>query len=81
MLKKQMTEMLVAERRTMSLKAVQVLALDILREELEETLETYIAQHRQQMISAVENLWDKYQVPMQTLEAERRRTEERLVVS
>jgi len=77
-LKKQMAEKLVAERRTLSLEAVQVLALDILREELEETLETYIAQHRQQVISVVENLWDKYQVPMENLEAERRKTEQRL---
>ncbi len=49
----------------------QRLVLNILRSELDETLERYVAAHRQQVVAVVENWWDKYQVPLRTIEVER----------
>jgi type I restriction enzyme M protein len=47
------------------------LALDILRDDLAAQLERYVTAHRQQVIAAVENWWDKYRVTLRAIEAER----------
>ncbi len=45
--------------------------LDILREKLEGHLDSYVAGHRQLVIAAVENWWDKYAVDLQQIEFDR----------
>ncbi len=49
----------------------QRLALDILRDDLAAHLERYVTAHRQQVIAAVENWWDKYRVTLRAIEAGR----------
>ena len=34
-------------------------------------LDAYVTAHRQQIIAALENWWDKYAVPLHQIEAER----------
>lgn len=48
----------------------QRLVLDIFREELMAQLERYIVEHRQWVIAAVENWWDKYKVTLAEIEQE-----------
>jgi len=47
------------------------LVLSILFEKLQSHLETYVSAHRQEVISAVENWWDKYRVTMRDIESRR----------
>jgi type I restriction enzyme M protein len=47
------------------------LALDIMQDDLAAQLERYVTAHRQQVIAAVENWWDKYRVTLRAIEAER----------
>ena len=45
--------------------------LDIARDDLARQLERYVTAHRQAVIAAVENWWDKYKVTAREIEAER----------
>lgn len=58
-------------RKRLSAEQCQRLALDIARDDLAAQLERYVAAHRQQVIVAVENWWDKYRVPLQEIEVKR----------
>ncbi|WP_164103217.1 type I restriction-modification system subunit M [Candidatus Laterigemmans baculatus] len=51
--------------------AAQELALAILRSDLDAILDRYVADHRQQMVAAFENWWDKYRVTLTSIEEER----------
>jgi len=48
-----------------------VLVLDILNEKLSGHLDSYVTAHRQEVITAVENWWDKYRVTLKDIEGER----------
>ena len=45
--------------------------LDITRENIASQLERYIVMHRQLVIAAIENWWDKYNVTLQEIEMTR----------
>jgi len=47
------------------------MVLDILRDDLAAHLERYVGEHRQQVVAAVENWWDKYAVPLRVMSGER----------
>jgi type I restriction enzyme M protein len=51
--------------------AAQDLVLGILRDDLKAQLDRAITAHRQAVVSAVENWWDKYQVTLRDIEGER----------
>ena len=51
--------------------ACEGLVLNLLRENLAAYLDSYIAAHRQEVISALENFWDKYRVTLGDIERER----------
>jgi type I restriction enzyme M protein len=47
------------------------LVLEILKGKLTGYLESYVSAHRQEVIAAVENWWDKYKVTLKQIEQER----------
>jgi type I restriction enzyme M protein len=47
------------------------LVLGILRVDLDDILDRYVADHRQQVVAAFENWWDKYRVTLTSIEEER----------
>jgi type I restriction enzyme M protein len=47
------------------------LVLGILRTDLDAILARYVADHRQRLVAAVENWWDKYRVTLTSIEEER----------
>jgi len=49
------------------------LVLDILNEKLAGHLNSYVTAHRQEVIAAVENWWDKYRVTLRDIEGERKK--------
>ena len=53
------------------------LVLDILNEKLAAHLESYVTAHRQEVIAAVENWWDKYRVTLWDIEGNRETEKER----
>jgi type I restriction enzyme M protein len=48
------------------------LVLNILNEKLVGHLESYVTAHRQEVIAAAENWWDKYRVTLRDIEGERK---------
>jgi len=54
------------------------LVLDILNEKLSGHLESYVTAHRQEVIAAVENWWDKYRVMMSDIEITRNKAAEKI---
>ncbi len=54
------------------------LVLDILNEKLSGHLESYVTAHRQEVIAAVENWWDKYRVTMRDIEITRNKAAEKI---
>jgi len=54
------------------------MVLNILNEKLAGHLESYVTDHRRQVIAAVESWWDKYRVTLRDIEKERDRTEKQL---
>jgi type I restriction enzyme M protein len=54
------------------------LVLGILRGELDAILARYVSNHRQQVVGAFENWWDKYRVPLTSIEEERDAAAEKL---
>ncbi len=54
------------------------IALAIAREDLEAQLENYVAAHRLEVVSAIENWWDKYRITSREIERSRAEAAERL---
>ena len=53
--------------------------LEITRDEIAVQLEHYVTDHRQQVIAAIENWWDKYSVTLQDIEQKRDEVAQQLV--
>jgi type I restriction enzyme M protein len=70
-LQKKFIKRLNEARAALSKDECRELVLDILSEKLESHLDAYVAAHRQSVVSAVENWWDKYATALQTIEKER----------
>ncbi|MEJ1930225.1 hypothetical protein WDZ92_08050 [Nostoc sp. NIES-2111] len=70
-LKDELVKRLEAARAALSDEDCRDLVLAIFKDGLIAELERYVTAHRQQVIAAVENWWDKYQVTLQDIEAER----------
>lgn len=70
-LEKDFLEKLAAAQLGLTEERCREVVLMIIRSDLEQTLERYVADHRQQVIRAVEIWWDKYRVTLQSIEAER----------
>jgi type I restriction enzyme M protein len=62
---------LAAARNLLSPGDTQRLVLRILRADLTDHLDSYVAKQRRVVISALDNWWDKYAVTLRTLEVER----------
>jgi type I restriction enzyme M protein len=60
-----------AKRAAMTDDDCRRYVLDILHADLSAQLESYIAAHRREVISAVENLWDKYRITLRDIETVR----------
>lgn len=70
-LKGELDSRLAWRRAELRAEDCQRLALDIMQDDLAAQLERYVSAHRQQMIAAVENWWDKYRVTLRAIETER----------
>ncbi|MFN6527282.1 hypothetical protein [Nostoc sp. ChiSLP03a] len=70
-LKNELMKRLEAARAALSNEECRDLVLAIFKDGLITELERYVTAHRQQVIAAVENWWDKYQVTLQNIETER----------
>jgi len=70
-LKNELVKRLEAARAALTDEDFQELVLGIFKDGLIAELERYVTAHRQQVIAAVENWWDKYQVTLQDIETER----------
>lgn len=70
-LKNQLIQRLDQARKKLTPENCKRLVLDIAREELEQQLERYIAEHRRQVVAVFENWWDKYRVTLSEIEQER----------
>jgi type I restriction enzyme M protein len=77
-LKADLLRRLDAARAALSADDCQRLVLDLAREDLTGYLDRYVSAHRQQVMEAFENWWDKYRVTLRDIEAERERTEGQL---
>lgn len=69
-LKAALLEELEAASQALSESQAQVLVLDLLEADLLAQLERYVTEHRQMVIAAVENWWDKYKVTLGEIEKE-----------
>ncbi|AFY47524.1 hypothetical protein Nos7524_1652 [Nostoc sp. PCC 7524] len=70
-LKDELVKRLEAARAALSDEDCRDLVLAIFKDGLIAELERYVTTHRQQVIAAVENWWDKYRVTLQDIETER----------
>lgn len=70
-LKNSLVEHLEAAREKLTDVECQDLVLGIFKDGLISELERYVTAHRQEVIAAVENWWDKYRVNLQDIESER----------
>lgn len=70
-LKNELVKRLEAARAALTDEDCRDLVLAIFKDGLIAQLERYVTAHRQQVIAAVENWWDKYRVTLQDIEAER----------
>jgi len=70
-LHKTFAERIEKARLSLNGEAVVELVLTILKSELSKELERYVTAHRQKVIAAVENWWDKYRVTLKDIEGER----------
>lgn len=70
-LKDELVKRLEVARAALSDEDCRDLVLAIFKDGLIAELERYVTAHRQQVIAAVENWWDKYRVTLQDIEAER----------
>lgn len=64
-------ERLEEARASLTEAECETLVLELLRENLGVHLDSYISAHRQQVIAAIEKLWDKYRVTLTDIERER----------
>ncbi|NJN06666.1 MAG: hypothetical protein HC815_01285 [Richelia sp. RM1_1_1] len=69
-LKAALVEELEAASKDLSEGEAQVLVLDLFEADLLTQLQRYVIEHRQMVIAAVENWWDKYQVTLGEIEKE-----------
>ncbi|MEQ9669925.1 hypothetical protein [Coleofasciculus sp. G2-EDA-02] len=69
-LKAQLVERLQEASEALSLEEAQQLVLELFRVDLLAQLERYVTEHRQLVIAAVENWWDKYRVTLGEIEQE-----------
>jgi type I restriction enzyme M protein len=58
-------------RSELDASARRGMVLEILRDDLAAHLEKYISNHRRHVVTAVENWWDKYAVPLHVMNRER----------
>lgn len=65
-------------RAALSAEECQRLVLDILRAEMIDEQEKYVAAHRQEVIASVENFWDKYRINANELVAARNMSAEKV---
>ncbi|QKG84704.1 N-6 DNA methylase [Kroppenstedtia pulmonis] len=65
-------------RSALSEETCRELILSILRESLTAQLDRSVTAHRQQVVAAVENWWDKYYVTLREIERERDEAKEKL---
>lgn len=65
------TKRLHEAREELDENAARDLALDVLRADLDGILDQYVAEHRQQVVAAFENWWDKYRVTLTDIDEER----------
>ncbi|MEI2581746.1 hypothetical protein [Scytonema sp. PRP1] len=70
-LKNELVKRLDVARTALTNEECQGLVLGIFKDGLIVELERYVTAHRQQVIAAVENWWDKYRVTLQDIETER----------
>lgn len=77
-LKNELVKRLSAKRAALTDEDCQGLVLAIFKDGLTAELERYVTAHRQQVIVAVENWWDKYRVTLQDIEAQRDAARQRL---
>jgi type I restriction enzyme M protein len=70
-LKNELVKRLSAKRAALTDEECQGLVLAIFKDGLTAELERYVTAHRQQVIVAVENWWDKYRLTLQDIEAQR----------
>ena len=71
-------QVLKKKRMELSTEDCRNLVLELSREELERVLCRYIEEHRQEVRTAVENLWNKYGVSLSAIKVERDAATERL---
>ncbi len=69
-LQKKFIKRLHEAREALSDEDCRNLILDILNEKLAGHLESYVTAHRQEVIAAVENWWDKYRVTLRDIEGD-----------
>lgn len=77
-LKNELVKRLQDARAALTDEECQGLVLSIFKDGLIAELERYVAVHRQQVIVAVENWWDKYRVTLQDIEEKRDQATKRL---
>ena len=70
---------LVVARSQLSPDQEQALVMGILRSDLAERVGADVGKHRQYVVEALENWWDKYGIPLKTIEAQRNLASARLV--
>jgi type I restriction enzyme M protein len=70
-LQKKFIKRLYEAREALSDEDCRNLVLDILNEKLAGHLESYVTAHRQEVVAAVENWWDKYGVTLRDIERKR----------
>lgn len=72
-LKAALVKRLEEARAKLSAKDDKEVVLDLIRDGMARHLDRFIIAHRQQVVAAVESWWDKYAVPMETIEKDRDR--------
>ncbi|MBD2530978.1 type I restriction-modification system subunit M N-terminal domain-containing protein [Nostoc flagelliforme FACHB-838] len=77
-LKEELVKRLETARQQLIMEQCQRLVLDIAKNNLENQLNRYVNAHRQQVIAALENWWDKYRVTLRDIEAKRDEAAKRL---
>ena len=77
-LKKKFIKRLHEARAALSPDDCRELVLDIFHEKLPGHLNSYVTEHRQAVIGAVENWWDKYRVTLRDIEKEKAAAREKL---
>lgn len=70
-LQSELLERLEAKRAALTEPQAQALVLDVERERLAAELDRHVTARRQALVSALENLWDKYCISLQKIETDR----------